>query len=186
MGPFAYIPGMECKHAVYSMKHTVNGELKVNGQIFRFENDIGYMEGDSGTSFPDRYIWTQHFIPEGSVMLAAASIPLSGIRFTGTVGFLFYRNREYRFATYLGASVRKMGEQELMTRRVREDIACHAEYTLMHGNRVLLHTVTDSAAVEYDTKEEKNENSSYHGRKDKRKIFKRCHRRIQQAAEPLL
>ena len=44
-------------------------------------------------------------------MLAAASIPLSGILFTGTVGFLFYRNREYRFATYLGASVRKMGER---------------------------------------------------------------------------
>ena len=111
MGPFSYIPGMECRHAVYSMKHTVNGEVKVNDQIFRFENDMGYMEGDSGTSFPDRYIWTQHFIPEGSVMLAAASIPLSGIRFTGTVGFLFYRNREYRFATYLGASVRKMGER---------------------------------------------------------------------------
>ena len=111
MGPFAYIPGMECRHAVYSMKHTVNGELRVNDQIFRFENDMGYMEGDSGTSFPDRYIWTQHFIPEGSVMLAAASIPLAGIRFTGTVGFLFYRNREYRFATYLGASVRKMGER---------------------------------------------------------------------------
>ena len=34
-----------------------------------------------------------------------------GIRFTGNVGFLFYRNREYRFATYLGASVRKMGER---------------------------------------------------------------------------
>lgn len=161
-------------------------------------------DSQNQSTTPDRYIWTQHFIPEGSVMLATASIPLSGIRFTGTVGFLLYRNREYRFATYLGASVRKMGERELMirqgryrlhvrfcknggsllnapengqmTRRVREDIACHAEYTLMHGNRVLLHTVTDSAAVEYDTKEEKNENSSYHGRKDKRKKFKRRHR----------
>ena len=111
MGPFSYIPGMECRHAVYSMKHTVNGEIRVNEQIIRFKNEMGYMEGDSGTSFPDRYIWTQHFIPEGSVMLAAASIPLAGIRFTGTVGFLFYRNREYRFATYLGASVRKMGER---------------------------------------------------------------------------
>lgn len=214
MGPFSYIPGMECRHAVYSMKHTVNGEIRVNEQIMRFKNDMGYIEGDSGTSFPDRYIWTQHFIPEGSVMLAAATVPLAGIRLTGTVGFLFYRNREYRFATYLGTSVVKMGERELMirqgryrlhvrfhknkgsllnapesgqmTRRVREDIACHAEYTLMYGNRVLLHTVTNSAAAEYDTKEEKNENNSYHSRKDKRKIFKRRYRRIQQAAEPLL
>ena len=64
MGPFSYIPGMECRHAVYSMKHTVNGEIRVNEQIIRFKNDMGYMEGDSGTSFPDRYIWTQHFIPE--------------------------------------------------------------------------------------------------------------------------
>ena len=45
------------------------------------------MEGDSGTSFPDKYIWTQHFIPGGSIMIAAASIPLAGMHFTGAWDF---------------------------------------------------------------------------------------------------
>ena len=111
-------------------------------------------------------------------MLAAASIPLGGIQFTGTVGFLLRGNREYRFATYLGASVKKMDDAELiirqgrfrlrvrfshpggralrapvggkMARRVKEDIACGAEYTLTYDNRVLLRTVTDKAAAEFE------------------------------------
>ena len=182
MGPFSYIPGMECRHAVYSMKHTVNGELRLDNGKISFKDGAGYMEGDSGTSFPERYIWTQHFLEEGSIMLAAATIPLAGMRFTGTIGLLFTENREYRFATYLGASVTRMGDREVlirqgryrlrvrffepggsvlkapdrgkMTRKIREDIACGAEYTLTHGNQVLLHVVTDKAAAEYDGKEE--------------------------------
>ena len=182
MGPFSCIAGMECRHAVYSMRHTVNGQVSLNHEAIYFRNGMGYMEGDSGASFPDRYIWTQHFLPEGSFMLAAASIPLAGMHFTGTVGILCCRNREYRFATYLGASVKKMGERELlirqgryrlqvhfrdkrgrilkapkkgkMTRKVWENISCGAEYTLMYGKRILLHAVTDRAAAEYETKED--------------------------------
>lgn len=176
MGPFALIPGMECRHAVYSMRHTVNGELRLGCEKIQFQNAAGYMEGDSGTSFPDKYIWTQHFLPQGSVMLAAASIPLAGMHFTGTIGFLLDGNREYRFATYLGAFVTKMEDRELwirqghyrlcirfagvdgsvlkapvngqMTRKVRENIACEVEYTLMRGKKVILHEVTEKAAAE--------------------------------------
>ena len=178
MGPFSMIPGMECRHEVYSMKHTVNGRLKLDQTVLDFQEAMGYMEGDSGNSFPEKYIWTQHFLPQGSLMLAAADIPLAGIHFTGTVGILFFRNREYRFATYLGASVRKMGEGELlirqghwqlqvrfpnpggsllhapdcgqMVRTIRESVACEAEYTLLYRNRVLLHVKTDRAAAEYE------------------------------------
>ena len=56
MGPFAWVPGMECKHKVYSMKHTVNGYIRLNDQKIVFQNDLGYMEGDNGTSFPEKYI----------------------------------------------------------------------------------------------------------------------------------
>ena len=207
MGPFSRIPGMECRHAVYSMKHTVNGELKLGKKTIRFVDGDGYMEGDSGTSFPQKYIWTQHFLKEGSFMTAAASIPLGGICFNGTVGFLYWRNREYRFATYLGARIRKMKEGELliqlgrftlrirlkqkhghvlnapdngrMIRKIQEDIACGAEYTLMYRNHVLLHTITDKAAAEYETEEEQNEDYNNHSRKNKRKISERRHRGVQ-------
>ena len=38
MGPFRYIPHMECRHKVFSMKHTVNGTLYLNGVEYHFEN----------------------------------------------------------------------------------------------------------------------------------------------------
>lgn len=181
MGPFAFLPEMECRHAVYSMKHTVSGVLDLNGAILHFENGLGYMEGDSGTSFPERYLWLQDFWPGGSFMAAAASIPLGKICFTGTLGFLFVNGREYRFATYLGAAVKKMEHGELlirqglcqlsirilqpkghvlkapvagrMTRNIREEIGCRAEITLMKGKQVVFHRVTDQAAAEYEIPE---------------------------------
>lgn len=180
MGPFIFIPGMQCRHSVYSMKHTVKGWLSLDQEKIVFQKGLGYMEGDRGTSFPDKYIWTQHFIPGGSIMIAAASIPLAGMHFTGCVGFLYRNKKEYRFATYLGASVKRMGENELlirqgryrlhvkfqksggnilhapdngkMIRKVREDVACQAEYTLTYGKHTLLHVTTDKAAAEYATR----------------------------------
>ena len=31
MGPFRYVPFMQCRHSVFSMKHTVHGEISING-----------------------------------------------------------------------------------------------------------------------------------------------------------
>lgn len=180
MGPFAHIPGMQCQHAVYSMRHLVNGELTIDHEKMCFQNAMGYMEGDSGTSFPDQYIWTQHFLPQGSLMLAAASIPLAGIHFTGCLGFILLGNREYRFAAYLGGSVQKINSRELwvrqgqyrlrarfsengrnllkapengkMTRQVQETVAGGAEYILTYKNQRLLYEKTGKAAIEYDEK----------------------------------
>ena len=59
MGPFQYIPFMQCRHSVYSMHHRVDGEIQVNGAPYVFENAVGYVEGDRGCSFPKEYAWTQ-------------------------------------------------------------------------------------------------------------------------------
>ena len=152
--------------------------MMINGESFRFSQAKGYMEGDSGYSFPETYVWTQHFLKKGSLMLAAASIPLMRLKFTGTVEILFWKGKEYRFATYLGASVRKINDGELlirqgryflkvrfaaqtggmlsapqngkMTRRIRKNIAGTAEYTLMNKGRIVFKEVTDKAAFEYE------------------------------------
>lgn len=181
MGPFRFLPGMECIHAVYSMEHSVNGELEVNGQRIRFRDGQGYLEGDSGRSFPKKYVWTQHFFDEGSFMLAAASIPFMGLCFTGTTGILLRNGKQYRFATYLGASVRRMEKGELvirqgkyalgvrlpesrgnvlnapdngkMSRRIREEIACRAEYILTDRGKTLWREKTNCAAAEWEVEE---------------------------------
>ena len=34
MGPFALVPFMECRHSVWSMRHTVSGNVCVNGESY--------------------------------------------------------------------------------------------------------------------------------------------------------
>ena len=75
MGPFRYVPFMECRHSVVSTKHTVNGSININGKAYSFDNAAGYIESDRGYSFPKRYIWTQSIFGNGSLMLSVADIP---------------------------------------------------------------------------------------------------------------
>ena len=105
MGPFVWIPFMECRHSVYSMHHTVKGELFLNGKKYTFCGGDGYWEGDRGYSFPTEYLWTQCLFEGGSLMLSVAEIPFCGGTFTGVIGVVWWKGKEYRFATYLGAKV---------------------------------------------------------------------------------
>lgn len=36
MGPFKFVPFMQCKHRVFSMKHQINGHITINGQQYIF------------------------------------------------------------------------------------------------------------------------------------------------------
>lgn len=110
MGPFRFVPGMECRHSVYSMTHTVRGRLTVNGTEYRFDDGLGYIEGDRGRSFPRRYLWTQCHFGSDALMLSAADIPVGPLQFTGIIGVVFLRGREYRLATYLGARITRLGD----------------------------------------------------------------------------
>ena len=88
MGPFSYLP-MECRHEIYSMYHTVNGSVLLNGKELLFTDALGYIEGDSGTNFPNKYIWYNSVTDKGTVTLAIATIPLLGfINFTGLLCFI--------------------------------------------------------------------------------------------------
>ena len=51
MGPFRFFP-MECRHGVLSMAHTLQGSVRMDGYVHSFEGGLGYVEKDSGTSFP--------------------------------------------------------------------------------------------------------------------------------------
>ena len=91
MGPFTYIPNMECNHGVVSMSHTINGSIQLNDETWEFKNDKGYIEKDWGTSFPKRYIWIQgnHFKNTNtSFMLSLAHIPFIGFSFEGLIAQL--------------------------------------------------------------------------------------------------
>lgn len=39
MGPFSYIPFMECNHAIINMQNTINGCISINDEEIYFNND---------------------------------------------------------------------------------------------------------------------------------------------------
>ena len=178
MGPFRFVPFMQCRHSVVSMRHTVTGEITVNGRTFHFEGGPGYIEGDRGRSFPREYLWTQCFFEGGSLMLSVADIPFGAFRFTGVIGAVMLGGKEYRIATYRGAkAVRVAGgeatvRQKNMTltahllekhahplmapvggamiRTIRESAACRAAYLLRQNDAVLLDMTAENASFEYE------------------------------------
>lgn len=110
MGPFSYMPFMECNHAILSMKNKVQGTINMNNQIIDMSNGIGYIEKDWGCSFPKQYIWCQanNFSnANSSFMLAIADIPFGIINFRGIICSLIIDNKEYRFATYNNTKITK-------------------------------------------------------------------------------
>ncbi len=169
---------MECRHSIWSMKHSVWGNVKINGTTYSFDGAEGYWEGDRGRSFPKEYIWTQCSFPGGALMLSVADIPIAGLHFKGIIGIVYFHDKEYRMATYLGAKVVRIrnglvkvvqGSLELeaellerngktlkaptmgnMVRTIHESAACRARYRVRKGNRTLLAFETDRASFEYE------------------------------------
>lgn len=103
MGWYAFVPTMECNHAVLSMDHSISGTISYNGEVIDFTDGRGYMEKDWGMSFPSAYIWfqTNHFsVPGISVFGSIATIPWKKSQFTGFLIALLYNGKLYTFTTY--------------------------------------------------------------------------------------
>lgn len=105
MGPFAYLPGMQCRHGVLSLWHSVKGSVRYGDKRMDFDGANGYIEKDWGSAFPDSWVWMQCGDSRLTLMCAVASIPLKPIRFTGIICVLRDGGRQYRLATYNGARV---------------------------------------------------------------------------------
>jgi tocopherol cyclase len=109
MGPFSFVPGMECYHGVVNISHTISGSLNINETQIDMTGGEGYIEKDWGRSFPQSWIWLQanHFEdPGASFMFSVARIPWLGRSFTGLISFLRTDNGFYKFATYNGGKIK--------------------------------------------------------------------------------
>lgn len=108
MGPFSYIPFMECNHAILSMQNDINGYININDEIIQFNNNKGYIEKDWGCSFPKSYIWCQgnNFQKNNaSFMFSVADIPFKLFTFKGFICSLLINKEEFKFTTYNNAKL---------------------------------------------------------------------------------
>jgi tocopherol cyclase len=124
MGPYAYVPFMECYHGVGSLDHRVDGHVRIGDRCFDFTAGRGYLEKDWGRSMPLAWIWAQAngFAGPGScILFSLARIPWLGSSFPGFFALLAEGEGAgrvgagagpvsaaaaiHRFATYTGARV---------------------------------------------------------------------------------
>lgn len=136
MGPYSFVPFMECYHGILSMDHRVDGKLTVLGENIDFTNGRGYIEKDWGHSFPSAYFWmqTNHFSEPGiSMKVSVAKIPWMGKSFVGFIAGLWFRDRLIRFTTYNGTKlIRSFADEKKVeitfeNRYYRLEIIAHRE-----------------------------------------------------------
>lgn len=107
MGPFSLIPNMECNHGIISLHHSLYGGFNINNSFLNLNNGVGYIEKDWGSSFPQSYMWLQcnDFKDKTSIVVSTAHIPFCKFSFQGLIAIVYYKGKEYRFATYNGGKV---------------------------------------------------------------------------------
>ena len=110
MGPFSFLPFMECYHGILSMNHSISGELTINKKRINFDNGSGYSEKDWGHSFPLGYIWMQsnHFFKnKTSFKLSIAKIPMKRLSFIGFIAGIWIDNKLIEFTSYNFSKLKK-------------------------------------------------------------------------------
>jgi len=177
MGPFRYVP-MQCRHKIISLHHRLDGSLSVNGETIDFTGGAGYIEGDSGTSFPKSYVWVQcnDFPGKACITASIADIPFAGLHFRGCICIVYIHGAEYRLATYLGVRILCCNENRIvleqgmlrleigickgaghkliapekgeMIREIRERISCGARFRFVKDGEVLFEEYSENASVE--------------------------------------
>lgn len=103
MGPYTFVPFMECYHGIISMHHLIEGKLTFCNDIIDFSGGRGYTEKDWGRSFPEAYIWLQsnHFVDSASSLkVSIARIPWIGRSFTGFIAGLLHDGLLHEFTSY--------------------------------------------------------------------------------------
>lgn len=116
MGWYSFTPLMQCYHGIVSMHHTLDGALVHDGRTWEYNNAIGYIEKDWGTSFPKCWFWTQCNTFKSdkkiSVFASVAHIPWMGNFFVGYIAAIQVGDTLHRFATYNGAKYKTRVEED--------------------------------------------------------------------------
>lgn len=107
MGPYAWVPMMECYHGVVSFGHGLAGTVTDAGREVSFTGGHGYIEKDWGRAFPAGYVWmhSAHLrgAPGVTLVASVALIPWVRSTFRGFIVGLRTPERLHVWATYNGS-----------------------------------------------------------------------------------
>jgi tocopherol cyclase len=141
MGPYAFVPFMECYHGIVSMDHRISGSLEINKENIDFTGGRGYIEKDWGKSFPEAYIWMQsnHFSQENiSIKLSVAKIPWIGKSFIGFIAGVWVRDQLIQFTTYNKTKLKKVQISDNVVSIEMENKLYHLKIKAINNDAVSL------------------------------------------------
>jgi hypothetical protein len=136
MGPFLYIPFMECYHDVVNIQHDIIGHLKISGKTVDFTDGIGYIEKNWGKSMPNSWIWVQsnHFHPDDvSLSLNVGKASCCGGSFIGFLSLFRYKERVFLFSTYTGARISRLYYNKNQLRVTIKDSRFRLDISVTHA-----------------------------------------------------
>ena len=89
MGYSYFVPNLPCYHSVLNAYHFVSGEIRHGDVQYSLVNEMGYLEKNWGTSFPESYLWLHAIDPKNSqisLLFSRAEIKWLGKKFIRHVG----------------------------------------------------------------------------------------------------
>lgn len=148
MGPFKYVWFVPCIHEVFNIYNIAMGKIVIRENDSKYlcelNNATGYIEGDKGNSFPEKYLWTQCSLKKGrlksittavAVLSAGSGNKFNLLSFTGCTCMFIYNNKEHHIATYKGAKVETLQNDYV---RIRQGKLCLEIFLLDVGNKHIL------------------------------------------------
>ena len=141
MGPYAFVPFMECYHGIVNIHQELCGGLSIDGQTVDFTDGYGYIEKDWGRSFPEAWIWLQsnHFGKDDvSLMFSLARIPWLRWSFPGFLSFIRIKDKMLLFATYTHAKIIELSYARDSLKAVVEDKRHKLELNAVHSGKGIL------------------------------------------------
>ncbi len=136
MGPFLYLPFMECHHDIICIQNEIIGHLNISGKKIDFTDGIGYIEKDWGKSMPKSWVWFQsnHFQPDDvSLSVNIADVPFLKGSFLGFIIMLRYHDRIFMFTTYNGSWIKMLYYNENRLRITTRDCRFRLDLSIQYN-----------------------------------------------------
>lgn len=110
MGPFGFLPRMQCYHGLVSYHHELSGTITVGEVAHDVAGGVGYAEKDWGSGFPRAWVWCQsnHFTGATgpmSLMASVAHIPFGPTSFVGHLATFLYEGEVFLYTTWARSRV---------------------------------------------------------------------------------
>lgn len=151
MGPYSFIPFMECNHGILSLDHALDGVLEVGGASTDYAGGRGYVEKDWGRGFPAGYVWvhSNHFARTGvSLTAAVAMIPWLTGTFRGYIIAFLLDGELHRFTTYTGSVLERLEMSETHLHLVIRNRTHRLEVDAEKADGAILHAPYEKQMIE--------------------------------------